>query len=101
MSPIHAKEVLSSKFEKKLVATVENLSHSGILLNGPQQLSEHTLVEMVLEMPERTSGQKNRRVLCQGRIIRHTEVCESEFMGMAASILDYKILPPKSGKGTW
>jgi hypothetical protein len=122
MSPIHAKQVLAATFEKALVARpqrltlqspiryrtkglghwhegiVENLSHSGILLSGPQQLSEHTLVEMVLEMPERISGQKNSMVLCQGRIIRHTEVCESEFMGMAASILDYKILPPRAAR---
>jgi hypothetical protein len=72
---------------------IENLSHSGVLLHGPQQLSECTLVEMVLEMPEQISGQKHSRVLCQGRIIRHTEVCESESIGMAASILDYKFLP--------
>ena len=107
MSPIHAKQVLAATFEKALAARpprltlqspvryrtkglghwhegiVENLSHSGILLSGPQQLTEHTLVEMVL---------------CQGRIIRHTEVCELEFMGMAASILDYKILPPRAAK---
>lgn len=118
MSPTHAKQVLAATFDKALAARpqrltlqtpvryrtkglghwhegiVENLSHSGILLSGPQQLSEHTLVEMVLEMPERISGQKNSMVLCQARIVRHTEVCESEFMGMAASILDYKILPP-------
>jgi hypothetical protein len=122
MSPIHAKQVLTATFEKALAARpprltlqspvryrtkglghwhegiVENLSHSGILFSGPQQLSEHTLVEMVLEMPERISGQKNSMVLCQGRIIRHTEVRESEFMGMAASILDYKILPPRAAK---
>jgi hypothetical protein len=72
---------------------IENLSHSGVLLHGPQQLSAYTLVEMVLEMPEQISGQKNSRVLCQGRIIRHTEARESEFMGMGASILDYKFLP--------
>ena len=122
MSPIDAKQVLVTTFEKALAARpqrltlrspvryrtkglghwheglVENLSHSGILLSGPQQLSEHTLVEMVLEMPERISGQKNSMVLCQGRIIRHTEVCDSEFVGMAASILDYKILPPRVAK---
>src|SRR5216683_6598537 len=111
MFPIHAKQVLAATFEKALVARpqrltlqtpvryrtkglghwhegiVENLSHSGILLRGPQQLSEHTLVEMVLEMPDQISGLRNSMVLCQGRIIRHTEVCGSEFIGMAASIL--------------
>jgi hypothetical protein len=70
---------------------VENLSHSGVLLSGPQQLAEHTLVEMVLYMPEQISGQQNSMVLCQGRIIRHMQACK-----MAAVILDYKILPPRS-----
>ena len=122
MSPIHAKQVLAATFDKALAARpqrltlqspvryrtkglghwhegiVENLSHSGILLSGPQQLLEHTLVEMVLEMPERISGQKNSLVLCQGRIIRHAEARNSEFIGMAASILDYKILPPRAAK---
>ncbi len=122
MSPIRAKQVPTETSERTLVARpqrltvqtpvryrakglghwreglVENLSHSGILISGPQQLSEHALVEMVLDMPEQISGQKNSMVLCQGRIIRHTEVCKSEFIGMAASILDYKTLPPRAAK---
>jgi len=71
---------------------VENLSQSGVLLLGPQQLPENTLVEMVFEMPEEISGQKNSTVLCQGRIIRRKEVRNSESVGLAASILDYKFL---------
>ncbi len=67
--------------------TVENLSQSGVLLFGPQQLPENTLVEM-----EEISGQKNSAVLCQGRIIRRKEVSDSESVGLAASILDYKFL---------
>ena len=72
--------------------TVENLSQSGVLLMGPQQLPENTLVEMVFEMPEEISGQKNSSVLCQGRIIRRKEMPGSETIGLAASILDYKFL---------
>ena len=73
--------------------TIANLSQSGVLLNGPQQLPENTLVEMVFEMPEEISGQKNSSVLCQGRIIRSKEVLETaEGQAMAASILDYKFL---------
>jgi len=72
--------------------TVENLSQSGVLLFGPQQLPENTLVEMVFEMPEEISGQKNSTVLCQGRIIRRKEVGDPESIGLAASILDYKFL---------
>jgi len=71
---------------------VENLSQSGVLLTGPQQLPENTLVEMVFEMPEEISGQKNSTVLCQGRIIRRKETRDSESVGLAASILDYKFL---------
>ena len=72
--------------------TVENLSQSGVLLLGPQQLPDNTLVEMVFEMPEEISGQKNSTVLCQGRIIRRKELRDPESTGLAASILDYKFL---------
>jgi len=73
--------------------TIANLSQSGVLLLGPQRFPENTLVEMVFEMPEEISGQKNSKVLCQGRIIRmknaHEEAQDHEF---AASILDYKFI---------
>jgi PilZ domain len=72
--------------------TVENLSQSGVLLYGPQQLPDNTLVEMVFEMPEEISGQKNSTVLCQGRIIRRKDIRDAESVGLAASILDYKFL---------
>jgi hypothetical protein len=72
--------------------TVENLSQSGVLLFGPQQLPDNTLVEMVFEMPEEISGQKNSTVLCQGRIIRRKDIRDEELVGLAASILDYKFL---------
>jgi hypothetical protein len=55
----------------------------------------NALVEMVFEMPEEISGQKNSNVLCQGRIIRAKEARPSkdeESVGLAASILDYKFL---------
>lgn len=45
---------------------VQNLSQSGVLLVGTLQLPENTLVEMVFEMPEEISGQKNSTVLCHG-----------------------------------
>src|SRR5580693_7016496 len=50
--------------------TIENLSQSGLLFRGPQQLPVNALIEMVFEMPEEISGQKNRNVLCQGRVMR-------------------------------
>jgi len=76
---------------------LENLSQSGVLLHGPQRFPDNTLVEMVFEMPEEISGQKNSTVLCQGRIIRTKEQAKAttERNGdesLAASILDYKFL---------
>jgi len=72
---------------------IENLSQSGVLLRGPQRLPDNTLVEMVFEMPEEISGQKNSTVLCQGRITRTKDAPEkAESSGIAASILDYKFL---------
>jgi PilZ domain len=50
--------------------TIDNLSQTGLLFHGPQPLPVNALIEMVFEMPEEISGQKNRNVLCQGRVIR-------------------------------
>jgi hypothetical protein len=80
---------LSSWFE----GTIENISQSGVLFHGPEELPENALVEMVFEMPEEISGQKNSNVLCQGRVIRSRPTKEKAgALGMAASILDYKFL---------
>lgn len=76
-----------------LEGTIENLSQSGVFFQGPQELPENTLVEMVFEMPEEISGQKNSNVLCQARIIRSRQTHKAaESVGLAASILDYKFL---------
>jgi len=76
---------------------IDNLSQSGLLFQGPQRFPSNTLVEMVFEMPEEISGQKNSTVLCQGRIIRAKEPGRntresSDSTTLAASILDYKFL---------
>jgi hypothetical protein len=86
--------------------TIENLSQTGLLFYGPQELPVNALIEMVFEMPEEISGQKNRNVVCQGRIIRSTEKenphaeevadkGEAEAANLsllAASIVDYKFI---------
>ena len=78
--------------------TIANLSQSGVLLEGPQRFPDNTLVEMVFEMPEEISGQKNSTVLCQGRITRTKDGREKAVKDkpdeprLAASILDYKFL---------
>jgi PilZ domain len=77
--------------------TIDNLSQSGLLFHGAQRFPENTLLEMVFEMPEEISGQKNSTVLCQGRIIRAKESAKDKHNpesapALAASILDYKFL---------
>jgi hypothetical protein len=62
---------------------------------------------MVFEMPEEISGQKNRNVVCQGRVIRSNQkdaaaqsdrakpAADSEIgetVRLAASIVDYKFI---------
>jgi len=87
---------LSNWFE----GTIENISQSGVLFHGPEELPENALVEMVFEMPEEISGQKNSSVICQSRVIRsqdravRTKAARETAVGMvmAASILDYKFL---------
>jgi PilZ domain len=80
---------LSNWFE----GVIQNISQSGVMLHGPQQLPANALVEMVFEMPEEISGQKNSSVLCQGRLIRSKEAHETkDGFTLAASILDYKFL---------
>jgi hypothetical protein len=80
--------------------TIENLSQTGVLFYGPQQLPVNALIEMVFEMPEEISGQKNRNVVCQGRVIRSKDQegkekaqdVEANPMVLAASIVDYKFI---------
>lgn len=89
---------------------IDNLSQTGLLFRGPQPLPVNALIEMVFEMPEEISGQKNRNVLCQGRVIRangsnkdeakekapEVESKEDEIKKeptlLAASIVDYKFV---------
>jgi len=82
---------------------IQNLSQSGVLLQGPQRFPDNTLVEMVFEMPEEISGQKNSTVLCQGRIIRTKESRaakdDAENTSLAASILDYKFVHQRAAAG--
>jgi hypothetical protein len=82
---------------------IENLSQTGLLFHGPQQLPVNALIEMVFEMPEEISGQKNRNVLCQGRVIRSRDLQGKDTQEqekdtengnglLAASIVDYKFI---------
>jgi hypothetical protein len=86
---------LSTWYEGK----IQNISQSGVLFHGPQQLPANALIELIFEMPEEISGQKNKNVLCQGRIIRIKDATNKvspeegkESFALVASILDYKFL---------
>ena len=74
--------------------SIQNISQSGVMFHGPQQLPVNALIEMIFEMPEEISGQKNSNVLCQGRLIRLKDAVDNteDAFGLAASILDYKFL---------
>jgi hypothetical protein len=74
--------------------TIQNISQSGILFQGPKQLPANALVELIFDMPEEISGQKNSSVLCQGRLIQHKRSVDNsaDSFGLVASILDYKFL---------
>jgi hypothetical protein len=76
---------------------IQNISQSGVMFFGPQQLPANALVELIFEMPEEISGQKNSGVLCQGRLIRVKDAIDNteDAFGLAASILDYKFLHHK------
>ena len=82
---------------------IENLSQTGLLFSGPQPLPVNALIEMVFEMPKEISGQKNRDVLCQGRVVRAPDPQGKETQDqdrdkgnrtsrLAASIVDYKFI---------
>ncbi|HZC22594.1 MAG TPA: hypothetical protein VE866_04585, partial [Candidatus Binatia bacterium] len=58
-----------------------------------QELPVNALIEMVFEMPEEISGQKNSNVVCQGRVMRSKDPTKSDDRPvLAASIVDYKFI---------
>lgn len=71
---------------------IENISQSGVLFHGEHPFPANTLVEMVFEMPEEISGQKDANVLCQGRVIRLPDSQKTDKLTLAATILDYRFL---------
>ena len=88
--------------------TMENLSQTGVLFHGPEPLALQTSIEMVFEMPGEISGQKNRDVVCQGRVVRSSQIeekanpearskpakegAEPAPVTLAASIINYKFI---------
>ena len=56
--------------------------------------SVNAFIEMVFEMPEEISGQKNSNVVCQGRVMSAKDAPQPEEgkRALAASIVDYKFI---------
>ncbi len=72
---------------------IENISQSGVLFNGEHVFPANTLLEMIFEMPEEISGQKDANILCQARVIRGKDArTKAGAPAQAASIIDYKFL---------
>jgi len=68
-----------------------------VLFQGAQRFPVNTLIEMVFEMPEEISGQKNSSVLCDARVIRANQTGEKASNDgsracSAAAILGYKFI---------
>ena len=74
--------------------TIQNISQTGVLFHGPQDMPAGALLELIFEMPELISGQKNSNVLCQGKLIRVKDAADNteDTYALAAAILDYKFL---------
>jgi hypothetical protein len=73
---------------------IQDISQSGVLIHGPQPLPANAMVEMIFEMPEEISGQKDSSVICQGKLIRvkDTVADGDDAFALAASIIDYKFV---------
>ncbi len=73
---------------------VLNVSQSGVMLHGPEQLPVNSAMEMIFEMPEEICGQKNRPVLCQGKLIRVKDALDNvaDAYALAATVLDYEFI---------
>ena len=71
---------------------------SGVLFSGDHTFPVNTLLELIFEMPEEISGQKDANILCQGRVIRGKDIqgkdgpVKGDGTAQAASIIDYKFL---------
>jgi hypothetical protein len=72
-------------------ATTENMSQSGVKLQGTPLLRENTPVEVVLEMPEHITGTPNSKVVCNGQVVRTISSSKNEpGPGFAVRLRDYR-----------
>jgi hypothetical protein len=70
---------------------IQNLGESGVLLECYPPVPEGAKVEMIFEMPQEITGQPNRRVLCQGEVVR-SALAKSAVPLVGVSISGYRFL---------
>ena len=70
-----------------------NISRSGVMFRCELQMERGRPIEMIFEMPEEISGQKERKVLCKGTVARCISPNEGgSGFSVAATIEDYRFL---------
>lgn len=79
--------------------TIENISQSGLFVTSELYPANHTVLEMIFEMPMEISGQRNSKVLCVGKVVRvATQSDTAATPGFAVSIVDYHYLHEQERK---
>lgn len=80
--------------------TIENISQSGLFVTSEFYPANHTVLEMIFEMPIEISGQRNSKVLCVGKVVRVATQSDSSSStpGFAVSIIDYHFLHEQERK---
>ena len=74
-----------------------NISQSGILFDGEQELVRGTEVELIFEMPNEISGQANSRVFCSGSVVRSLPTsAKSHLASLGVAIKDSRFIEPGS-----
>jgi PilZ domain-containing protein len=81
------------------VATVENISRSGVLFRGDCALEPNKVIEMSLELPVMTPNESPAEVLCAGSVVRIVPALTREQLPtLAATILGYRIVRRESNR---
>ena len=73
-------------------AKTENISSSGVLLEGPYTLLPDTPVEFMLALAP-TSGPRTE-ISCRGRVVRTVDPMNRKKPGFAVAIEQYDFIPP-------
>lgn len=86
--PIFYRQLDHSQFH---LGMLQNISESGVLLECHPLLPEGAKLEMIFEMPQEITGQRNRRVLCRGEVVR-SAFAKSAIPLVGVAISGYRFL---------